>query len=226
MVGEREGQSEQAGGVGAVVARTEQPDRRSVTVGRRRDDLRMGAAEVGEEVAELGRELVAGLSGVATQGRRRHAVGAGCPAEAEVDAARVERLEGAELFGDGERGVVGEHHTAGADPQGGRGVGQVGDQDRRGGAGDAGHVVVLGHPVAGVAESLDVLRQLDRVGERLGGSGARGHGCQIEDGQRDARGNRLRGHRQGQPPGAVRVFPHTLRAGSGCARSVYYGRGR
>ncbi len=43
------------------------------------------------------------------------------------------------------------------------------DQNRRRGAGDAGDIVVLGQPVAGVIPALGVLRQIERVTERIGG---------------------------------------------------------
>ena len=185
MVGERERQAEQTGGVGAVVARTEQPHLRPVAGGGGGDDLRVRAGEVVEEVAQLRGELVADLAGVAAEGRRGDRIGARRPAEAQVDAAGVERLECAELFGHGERGVVGEHHPAGADAQRGGGVGEVGDQHRRRRAGDAGHVVVFGHPVPGVAEALDVLGELDRVRQCLGGGRAGRHRSEIEHGQAD-----------------------------------------
>ena len=53
--------------------------------------------------------------GRAAQRGRRRRVGAGGPADAEVDAPGVQRLEHGELLGDDERGVVGQHHAAGAD---------------------------------------------------------------------------------------------------------------
>ena len=46
-------------------------------------------------------------------------------------------------------------------------AGDVRDHDRRRRAGDAGHVVVLGQPEAAVAPALGVLREVERVGERL-----------------------------------------------------------
>ncbi len=41
--------------------------------------------------------------------------GSGCAADAEVDAARKERAQHAEIFGDFERAVVRQHHAAAAD---------------------------------------------------------------------------------------------------------------
>ena len=94
-------------------------------------------------------------------------VGAGRAADPEVDAARVQRLEHPELLGDHERLVVRQHHAARADAERGGRARQVGDQHRRRRAGDAGHVVVLGNPVAQVAEPLDVAGEVDRVAQRL-----------------------------------------------------------
>jgi tripartite-type tricarboxylate transporter receptor subunit TctC len=60
----------------------------------------------------------------------------------------------------------------------------VADQHRGGGAGDAGHAVVLGQPEALVAQLLGVLRQRERVAKRLGGVAAFGDGGEVEDGER------------------------------------------
>ena len=95
--------------------------------------------------------------------RDRELVGAGRAAEAEVDAAGIERLERAELLGDHERRVVRQHDPARADADRRRAGGDVRDHDRGRGAGDAGHVVVLGEPEAPVAEPLGVLGQVERV---------------------------------------------------------------
>ena len=48
-------------------------------------------------------------------------VGARSPAQSQVDAARVERLQRAELLGDDEGWVVRQQHPAGTDPDGGGG---------------------------------------------------------------------------------------------------------
>ena len=47
---------------------------------------------------------------------RGHPVRAGCAAEAQIDAATVDVRERSVLFGDHERSVVGQHDTAGSDP--------------------------------------------------------------------------------------------------------------
>ena len=92
-------------------------------------------------------------------------------------------VERPELLGDDERRVVGQHDAAGADPDRRRAAGHMGDDDRRRRAGDAGHVVMLGQPVAVIAPALGVLREVERVAERLRGGAARAIGREIEDGE-------------------------------------------
>ena len=74
------------------------------------------AVEEAEQVEELLREVFdAETLRAAAQRHRRRAVGAGRAADAEVDAVAVERAQGAELLGDDQRRVVGQHHSAAAD---------------------------------------------------------------------------------------------------------------
>jgi hypothetical protein len=55
-------------------------------------------------------------------------VAAGRTAEAEINPARMQGLQGAELLGDGQRGMVGQHHSAGTQPDALGVGGHVGDQ--------------------------------------------------------------------------------------------------
>jgi hypothetical protein len=118
-------------------------------------------------------------------GARGHRIGAGGAPHAEVDPSGMERFEGVKRLRDSQRRVVGQHDAAraDADPRGCRG--DVLDQDLGGRARDAGHAVVLGKPVAHVAELFDPPRQVDRVTERFGGRGARADRNQVEDGKRN-----------------------------------------
>ena len=96
--------------------------------------------------------------------RGRLAAGA---AEAEVEAAGMQRVEQPELLDGGQRGAVPELDRAGAEPDGGgRGGGQR-QHHGRGGAGHAGVEVVLGEPVAAVAEPLGLPGEVDAVAQRL-----------------------------------------------------------
>ena len=74
---------------------------------------------------------------------------------------------------------------------------EVREQHRRRRAGDAGHVVVLGDPVAAVPEALGLLDQGDRVAQRVGGRGAAPDRREVEDGQGERSGVR---HPRVQPP--------------------------
>jgi hypothetical protein len=56
----------------------------------------------------------------------------------------------------------------------------VADQHRGGGAGDAGHVVVFGHPVAGEAERLGALGGGEGNGEGVGDAAAFTDGHEVE----------------------------------------------
>jgi hypothetical protein len=90
---------------------------------------RTAAARRGPSSSTVAREaflLVAGVE-VAAQRAHRDPVGARCAAEAEVDAPRVQRGQGAELLGDDQRSVVGQHHAARADADGLRAAGDVAD---------------------------------------------------------------------------------------------------
>ena len=96
----------------------------------------------------------------------------------------VQRVDQAELLDRGQRGAVAELDRAGAEPDRGGGGGGQREHHRGGGAGDAGVEVVLGEPVAGVAEALGLLGEVDAVAQRLGGGGAGGDRHEVEDGER------------------------------------------
>ena len=76
---------------------------------------------------------------------------------------------------------------------------------RGGGAGDAGHVVVLRHPVAPVAQRLRMAREVGRIAQRLPGVAAFGDGGKVEDGERDHAG------RYGHGPVAMKPLPEAAR---------------
>ena len=151
---ERVRQPERGGELRAEETRAEDPQRHvraragnglDVLVGR-------GIAEQRLQLLDVGRERV-GAREVAAQRAHRRLVGAWRAPEPEVDAAGIERVERAELLGDHERRVVGEHHAARAYADRVRALGH--EADRHGGrrAGDARHVVVLGQPEAAVARA-------------------------------------------------------------------------
>ena len=177
----------------------------------------VGGEVVLEEREQLDR--AAGIVGVIaarepSQRERGREVGAGGAADAEVDAAGEQCAEHSERLRDLERAVVRQHDPARADADRGGGAGHVCDQHLGGGARDARGVVVLGQPVAVVAERLGGRCELDGLRERLrrglagadrahvehrqGGGGGRGHGLTLE---------------------AAPTHPGTLGRWAACARS-------
>ncbi len=157
-----------------------------------------------QEAGQLG-ELLRKLVGPLVQPLRTAqrggggAVGAGRAAEAEVDAAGGHRLQRAELLGDHQRRVVGQHDAAGAEPDAVGVRGEVRQQDRGGRGGHPGHRVVLGDPVAVEAAALGRAGDADGGAYGLGGGVSRAHGHQVQYGQGDGRGA------EGRAPDAVAV---------------------
>jgi hypothetical protein len=90
-------------------------------------------------------------------------------------------------------------------------VGNVAYQHGGGGAGNARHVVVLGHPVAPVAPALDVLRQVKRARQGLHRGLAHADWHQIEYGKRNHVGLHPAGRLEGRndptlpPPARLRI---------------------
>ena len=82
--------------------------------------------------------------------------------------------------------MVGQHDPAGADPDGGGPACDVGDDDRGGGAGDAGHAVVLGEPEAVEAPAFGVLGEVERAANGLSGIAALRYGGEVENREGDS----------------------------------------
>ena len=90
-------------------------------------DLRLGVYHSWTALADDEHGLVACAT---AQRTCREAVGARGPTEAEVDASGVQRLQHAELLGDREGGVVGQHDAARAQPDATGGLCEMGDEHR------------------------------------------------------------------------------------------------
>ena len=196
----REGkrESEQPGHLSAVAAGAKQPHGGQVAAAGHRGDprermiLRPAAGEEAEQVHQLVGEVVRGQRlRRAAQCRRGDLVGARGAPDAEVDPAGMERLQHAELLGHHQRHVVGQHHSAGADPHGRGRVGDVADQHGRRGTRDAGHVVVLGHPEPPVPEPFGVPGQVNGGVQGLRRGTAVRHRGEVEN--RQGQGPRAEG---------------------------------
>ena len=110
-------------------------------------------------------------------------VGAGGAAQPKVDTAGKQPRQRPELFGDDVGRMVGEHDAAGADADGFRSRCDMTDHDRRCGARDARHVVMLRHPDAAIATSFGMNRNIAGVVERAARIGFFGDANEIEDRQ-------------------------------------------
>jgi hypothetical protein len=91
-----------------------------------------------------------------------------CATDPKIDPVGEKRGKGSELFRDDKRRVVRQHDATRTDAHALCRRGHMTDDDRRRRAGDAGHVVVLGEPVAVIAQTLCLFCQIDSVGKRFG----------------------------------------------------------
>ncbi|MDT4857064.1 hypothetical protein FQZ97_914760 [compost metagenome] len=112
-------------------------------------------------------------------------IGARGAAQAQIDAPRIQGGEGAELLGDHQGRVIGQHHPTGAETNARGPRSQVAQQHRGRRTGDAVHVVVLGHPETGEAQALRLLRQGQGTLQRWRRAGVIvAYRRQVEDGKR------------------------------------------
>ena len=159
----------EGGGVAGLI-------RASPTIQSRQTDAVSGQTEtlaipVGYERLQFENVLRKGIRRLrrAAQSAQRELVGAGSATESEIDAARKETGQRPELLGNHIGRMIGQHYAAGADPDGLRPRGDMGQHDRRRCAGDARHIVMLRNPDAAIAPSLRMGREIAGVVERAAG---------------------------------------------------------
>jgi hypothetical protein len=99
----------------------------------------------------------------------------------------VQRVKQAELLDGGQGGAVPHLHRPGAEPDRRRRGGGQRQHHGRGGAGHPRVEMVLGEPVASVAEPFGLLGQVDAVPQRLGRVRPGRDRDQIQDRQRGVR---------------------------------------
>jgi hypothetical protein len=116
--------------------------------------------------------LDAQRAGPVGQRARRALIAARRPADAEIDPTREQRLQHPELLRDLQRTVVIQHDAAGADANARRAGGDVPDEDLGTGAGEPRRRMMLGEPVAVVAEPVTDLGELERLADGVGGRAA------------------------------------------------------
>ena len=155
--------AELGGKLRAEQARAEQPDGYAQACARNGSNslIWRSGLEIGLQLLDVLRKVVGGGSYIAAKGVRGRLVGSGSTPESEIDAAWIERSERAELLRDDQWGMVRQHDAAGADSDRFGTAGNVANDDGRGGAGDAGHVVMFGQPKTIVAPYFGALREIE-----------------------------------------------------------------
>ena len=140
-----------------------------------------GVVEVREQLGELLREVVRrSIPAIALKRVRGQRVGPRRAADAEIDPALVQSREDRERLGHLERAVVREHHAAAPDADPLRRGRERPDQRLRARARE-GQPVVLGHPVAVVAEPVGVAGEVERVVQGVGARRPFGHRRLVEN---------------------------------------------
>ena len=169
MRGKCEGQAQRGRQLRAVGARSEQPDRNIRSGPRHRPHglVRMHRPQQRLQLQNIAGKVLGGARNIPPQRLRRALIGAGRTAKTEIDAVAVKRLQRAELLGDDQWRVIGQHDAArsDADRPGARGNGA--DHHGGRGAGDARHVVMFGQPEPLVAPPFGMLREIERIAEGL-----------------------------------------------------------
>ena len=159
---ESKAQAQRGGERAAVVRRTEQPDRRcSRSRGHRLDPAervvrRQRIVEEPDEILHLLGETVGGRILAVGQRLRGQHVAAGRTAQAEVDASGEQGLQHAEHFCHLERAVV-EQYAAAADADARGRARHAREQYLRTGIGERSYRMVLGEPVAVIAQRVGTL---------------------------------------------------------------------
>src|SRR3954447_8262255 len=152
----RERHTQRSGELRAEKARPQQPDRHVEADSRDRAYLlaRLKRPKVRPELLYVAHEVLFGSGKIAAERARCRLVRAWRPPDSEVDPVWIQRLQRAELFRDDKRCMVREHYTARAYADAAGSAGHVSYDDGRRGARDAGHIVVLGQPVAVIPPAL------------------------------------------------------------------------
>ena len=114
------------------------------------------------------------------QGTRNALIRPRRAAKAEIDTTGEQGVERAELFGDHQRIVIGQHDPARADADGLRGVADMRQHDRCRPARDPFHAVMFGDPIAMIARLFGSARQQRGIGKGAGQSAAFYHGDEVE----------------------------------------------
>ncbi len=182
-----EGQAKHGRELRAKRARAENPERHlQPHAGHGAEGLvRLDVAEERLQFQHVMRKILGRGRKVAPHRACGELVGARRAAQPEIDPPGIKRFQRAELLGDDQRRMVRQHDPARADADR---LGATSDMPDHHGcrrAGDARHVVVFGQPEPLEAPGFGVLRQVERVAERLRGVAALADRGEVEHGKGD-----------------------------------------
>ena len=166
-------------------AGAEQPDRH---VGARAGHGNQPLAWLrrGQQALQLGhvlRKIISRLGAFTPQRAHGCLVGTGRAAQTEVNSSGIQLGQRAKRLGHHQRCMVRQHDAAGTDPQRVGTSSDITDQHGRGRTGNALHVVMLGQPVAGKAQTFRMLRGSQRNRQCIRHCAAFADGDEIEHGQ-------------------------------------------
>ena len=183
MAGKGVRQAEHRGQLRAEQAGAKNIERHVRACARRGADA--GPAVIGKialQLHHIAREGIGIAVQIATHRGGHALVGARGAAQPQINSAGEQRIERAELFGDHDRRMIGQHDAAGTDANRAGGPGHMGQHDAGRRAGNAFHTVMFGGPVPVEAQAFGMPRQIGCVGQRLGYGAAVGDGDEIEQG--------------------------------------------
>ena len=156
--------------------------RRQERPGNRPQHVVGDGAEVGQGLQNLVGEA-GGIGPAPPQSRRGQRIGARRAPQPQPHAAGMERGERADLLGNDQRSVIGQHDAAAGDPDASGGGEHLSHENGRG-RGEVGHgAVVLREPVAGIAGLVGGAGQLQHLAQGIGAGAPGRDRHEIEDGQ-------------------------------------------
>ena len=182
MRGKGIGQPEMGRQLRTIERGAEDPDRHIRPLPRMGADrcAGIGRTQIGHQLGHVIGELIARAHAPA-HGAHHRLIPARRAAQPQIDPVAMNRRKRAELFGNGQGRMVGQHHPTRADADLFRVIRHMPQQNRGRRRGDAGHIMMLRHPKPVIALGLGQLCQSDGIGDGGGGVRPFGHGRKIKN---------------------------------------------
>ena len=156
--------------------------------------------QVTNELHHVVGKVIRAEIGAATKGPGCDVIGSWRSTESQVNATRVQGLQGGELLGHHERRVIGEHDAARAHPHRRSGGGQMLNENSGSGTRDGRDRVMLRDPKPVIPETLRFNGEHRRLPESLRRRRTAGDGREVKNGEGDHVRIYLRGGPIGSSP--------------------------